>query len=452
MRKSTTLYSTKNSALRQIIILSGPIALSLFIQALYNIMDSFYVSRYSPAGMAALSLAFPIQLLLIAVGTGISSGSGILTAYHLGESQPDLAAASLGQSFSLTLLCWGVIACFSLQVIPIYFNFFSSSSAIRTEGIGYTVIVSVFSLFSFAENTSSRTLYAEGNSLAPMCAQITGALFNILADPLFIWGFGPIPEMGINGAAAVTVLGQFLSMGLSLVFLKKGNLRVKPHDFLPSLPRIKSIVKAGFPTFFMQSLVSVYVAGLNIVLKPFGEYAITSMGIYYRYQTFLLMPTNSISLSITPLMSYYYGSGDYQRIWKLYRQSLMLSFITLFSGTIIFQRFPKQLLLLFSVDEKLLPLGIPALRIISLSFPFFSFTIIIPVLLQVLGYTKENLFITFLRQVLLLVPLAYFFSHWGVTAVWITFPVSEILAAILSWHYKKKTYGFLFPKTAPNEP
>lgn len=438
MNLKNRTHSSDSSLFYRILSLSGPISLSLLVQALYNIVDSFYVSRYSPDGLTALSLAFPVQLFIIALGTGTSTGCGIVVSYYLGENRMKKAANAAIHGFPLSLLQWLVFALLSVPFVRLYFSLFSEKDTVRSMGITYTTLICLFCLFQFIENTSSRILYSENNSLGPTCAQICGVLINILLDPLLIFGAGPFPSLGVAGAAVATVTAQFFSMFLSLCFLAKGSIKLTADCFSPSLSITGSIYKAGFPTFFMQSLVSVYVSGLNMVLKPFGEFAIMSLGIYYKLQTFLLMPTNSLSLAVTPLMSYYYGKKDIKTMWQVYRQSLLLSFFTMLAGTLLFWIFPRQLITIFSTDAALFQTAVPALRIISLSFPFFSFTIIIPVLLQVTGYTKENLMITFLRQIVFLVPFAWILSHFGLEAVWITFPLSEILAAILSWRYKVK--------------
>lgn len=425
---------------QQILCLSGPIAFSLLVQALYNIVDSFYVSRYSADGLTALSLAFPVQLFLLALATGVSTGCGILVSYYLGERKNELALEAGVNGFLLSLFHWVLCAGLCWPMLSVYFYVFSNNVRVQDMGMAYTFGICMCSGFQFLENTSSRILYSQGNSFGPMIAQVAGAVFNIILDPVLIYGAFGIREMGIAGAAAATVMGQFFSLVLSLLFLRKGSMRFRKKNFMVSWNLCRGIYKAGFPTFFMQALVAFYVSGLNMVLKPFGEYAIMSLGIYYKLQTFLLMPVNSISLAVTPLMSYGCGEKNYAQVWKIYRCALSISFFAMLLGTGIFWAFPRQLIAIFSSDKGLFTAAVPALRIISLSFPFFSFTIIIPVLLQVAGYTRENLFITFARQIVFLVPIAWVLSNFGLKYIWFTFPVSEILAAGISWIYRNRIY------------
>ncbi len=437
MKSYTVTHMGTKPIVPLIFSLSAPVMLSLAVQALYNIIDSIYISHYSASGLAALSLAFPVQTLITAVASGTGVGTNILIAKALGASEEEKASSFVLHGFLLSLLNWAVFVIIGMLLLQPYFSIFSASSEVASMGMVYLKIVLIGSIAPFVENVAVKILQAAGNTISPMIFQSFAAIVNLVLDPLFIWGFGIIPQMGISGAAIATVFAQFISAALSVftVFFRQNTLRISIVKFHISITFLREIFITGLPSVLGMALVSVYISGLNAILSSFSEEAVSSLGVYYKLQTFLLIPTYGLNQGITPVLSYNFGAIQYKRMWTTLWYSLIISTITLVAGSLIFLLFTQQIFMLFSASEGLLLTGIPALRIISTSFPFFSLTIFMPTLFQSTGYLRYNIMITILREVILLVPLAWLLSKFGLIYTWLTFPLSEIIAALLSCYY-----------------
>ena len=415
--------------------MSVPIMFSLLIQALYNVVDSIYVASYSERGLTALSLAFPLQLILTAVANGTGTGTGLLISRSLGAGEPERAKRLLTHGIlSAIVACFLTSAALLLLLNP-YYHRFSYTPEVAQLGNEYGTIVIMLSGFLFLESVCTRAVQARGNTLLPMMYQSLGAVVNIVLDPVLIFGAGPIAPMGIRGAAIATVLGQAVSMLCALVSVTRHRqfqkCRICPAFML-------SIYQAGLPTMLGSGLVSAYIIGLNGVLIRFSEYAVTSLGIYYKIQTFLLMPTYGLEQGILPVLSYNLGAKENTRVWKTFQFSLAVSSASLILGTIGTNVCLDWILDLFSAGPELRATAIPALHRISLAFPFFGVTILIPALLQASGRLRQCLSVVILRQVILLVPLAFLLSLLGLNYTWLTFPISEIVAAILCLFYLRR--------------
>ena len=417
--------------------LSSPIMLSLFVQSMYNIVDSFYVSHYSDAGLAALSLAYPVQNLIVAVASGIGVGVNILLSNAFGSRRREGISNLICHSFLLAAAGWLVFLLFSLFLLEPYFSLFHARGGVVDAGVEYLRIIIALSLFSFFDNVCIKVLHALGNTVAPMIYQSTAAVLNVILDPILIWGLGPIPSFGVAGAAIATVFAQMVSAALSLhaVYAARASLCFTLREFRPCPHTLRRLILTGLPSVLGMALVSVYITRLNTILARFSEAAVSALGVYYKVQTFLLIPTYGLNQGVTPVISYNFGAGKLERVWRALRCTLTLSTATLGAGTLLFLLFARQILLFFNADAALLQVGIPALRIISTSFPFFSFTILMPTLFQSTGHPYQSIAITLLRELILLVPLAWLFSQFGLIYTWLTFPVSEIIAAVLSCYY-----------------
>ena len=423
-----------------VLSMSAPIMFSLLIQALYNIVDSICVSSYSQYGLPALSLAFPLQLILTAVGNGTGVGAGILISRSWGKQEfsrlPSLASSALFGA----LLDWGIICVLMLPMLSFYYQLFSQTPQVIFMGTQYCRIVICGSVFLFVESVCTRITQAYGCTLIPMLYQGLGALVNILLDPLLVFGLGPFPALGIPGAAIATVLGQGCAMICAAATMLAQRHLVPPRLGAHTL---LSIYKAGLPTMLTSALVSAYITGLNGVLAVFSEEAVTSLGIYYKIQTFLLIPSYGLEHGTLPILSYNIGAGSRRRALGILRFSLLLATALLLAGTAGINLLLPRILALFSAGPQLAMTAAPALRIISLAFPLFGVTILIPALLQAAGRTRQCLAVVFLRQVFLLVPLAVFLSRFGLEAVWFTFPISESIAAavcaLLLFRYCRQT-------------
>lgn len=412
-----------------ILSMSAPIMFTLFIQAMYNIVDSVCVSAYSEHGLTAISLAFPLQLILTAVGNGTGTGAGILISHALGMEEKERAAKLVGNGLSATLINW-LLALMMLPWLSTYYNSFSETAEVIRQGREYAGIVIALSLFTFVESTCTRMIQAKGNTVSPMRYQALGAVLNIVLDPIMIFGLGPVPRMGIRGAALATVIGQAASMfcAVTILFRQPG---------WPRRPRLEgrtllAIYQSGMPTILTSVLVSVYITGLNVVLVQFSEDAVTALGIYYKIQSFLLIPLYGLEVGLMPIFSYNIGANNNKRVWDTFWISLALATGLTLLGTLLINLFLPGILTLLSAGPSLRATATPALRIISTAFPWFGVTILIPALLQANHRYRQCLCIVILRQVVLLVPIAALLSRFGLIYVWLTFPISEIIAAIVS--------------------
>ncbi len=416
----------------RLIKLSLPVMFSLLIQSIYNIADSYFVARYSSDGLAALSLIYPIQLFMTALATGTGSGLGLLVSHMDGQKaggssemireKHSLIASGLFLGifnyliFTLTAM-WGICG---------YFSISSSQQAVRESGLQYAHIVFLFSFGLFAEANATKLLQAKGNTVLPMLAQIAGAVLNILLDPILIYGLFGLPAMGIRGAAVATVLGQWLAMFIVILPVFRRfpvfSGRVLPADCI-------RIYRAGLPAIAMQSLNTLYIVGLNLVLKQFSESAVLVLGIYYKLQTFFFIPLMGLQQVILPLISFYHGAEQPQRERQVLGCSIKLSLAVMLTALGAFMIAPKGLLSIFTAELAVLSIGCIGLRIISLSFPFAALGMMYTVYFQSAGRGRTSLLVTVLRQVVLLVPLAWLFHFKGLTFVWFTFPVTEIFVA-----------------------
>lgn len=423
-----------------VLSMSSPVMFSLLVQALYNIVDTICISSYSPQhGLSALSLAFPLQLVLNAVANGTGAGAGILISRAEGEKKFSEIPLLTSSALFGAILSWGLACVLMLPVLSLYYHFFSQNTQMIAMGVQYCRIVIFLSIFLFVESVCTRIVQAHGCTLIPMLYQALGAVINIILDPLMVFGMGLFPALGVSGAAIATVLGQGVAMMCAILTMFLGGHLTRPSFKMGFL---LSIYCAGFPAMLTSALVSVYVTGLNGVLSAFSEEAVTSLGIYYKIQTFVLIPTCGMEHGILPILSYNIGAGNQRRTLGILHFSLVFSTFFLVIAMIGTNMFLPLLLRLLSATPQLTITAIPALRIISTAFPLFGITILIPTLLQAAGHTRECLSVVILRQVILLVPLAVVLSKLGLTAVWFTFPISEIIAAavciVLLLRYRRR--------------
>lgn len=398
--------------------------LALLIQSVYNIVDSYFVSRYSLTGLTALSIIFPIQLLMTALGTGTGTGLNILISRMDGNGETAPQRGVVKSGLYLGVLNFLIFACIGMLLIDGYYNMSSDQPAVRAEGIQYAQIIFLGSLGLFMESNCTKLLQAKGNMVTPMLAQVAGAVINLVFDPIFIFGLFGTPELGVTGAAIATIMGQWTAMLITLkavfrTYDVRGKFRFKD---------CVQIYQSGFPSIVMQSLYTLYIVGLNLILKQFTEDAVTVLGIYYKLQTFFFIPLMGLQQVIVPVISFNYGAQNYKRVKDTLRYSIMISGGVMVLGTLIFMMFPKELVAIFSDNFSILSIGTPALRIISVSFVPASLAMMLTVYFQGTNQGQNSISITVLRQIILLVPLAWLFHFAGLNYVWLTFPVTEVIA------------------------
>ena len=409
---------------RLLLKLSPPVMLALLIQSIYNIVDSCFVAQYSLSGLTALSIIFPIQLLMTALGTGTGTGLNILISRMDGNGDTARQRDVVKSGLYLGIWNFLIFTCIGMLLIGSYYTISSNQAEVRAEGIQYAQIIFLGSFGLFMESNCTKLLQAKGNMVTPMLAQVAGAAINLVFDPIFIFGLFSAPELGVAGAAIATIMGQWAAMLITLravfrTYDVRGTFRFK--DCI-------QIYQSGFPSIIMQSLYTLYIVGLNLILKQFTEDAVTVLGIYYKLQTLFFIPLMGLQQVIVPVISFNYGAHDNKRVNDTLRYSILISCGVMALGTFIFMAFPKELISVFAGSTSILNIGTLALRIISVSFLPASFAMMFTVYFQGIDKGKCSVFITVLRQIILLVPLAWLFHFAGLNYVWLTFPVTESIA------------------------
>ncbi|WP_312091737.1 MATE family efflux transporter [Aminipila sp.] len=427
---------------RLMLTMSWPAMLSMLIQALYNVVDSIFVAMISESALTAVTLIFPIQMLLISVAVGTGVGVNSLIARRLGAKRYDEADLAASHGFRISFINWAVFALFGLLFSKVYMSAYSDSLYIVENGALYLLITTVFSLFVFIQVNTEKVLQATGNMLLPMICSLSGAIVNIIFDPLLIFGIGIFPEMGVVGAAVATVFGQFVSMcfGLMLLFGRKHLVNVKIKGFKLNWEIVKDIYNVGFPAMLMQSIGSIMLFCINGILA-FSETAIAVLGSYFRLQSFIFMPVFGLNQGAMPIMGYNYGARNKERLMKAYRVGIMIAVVIMAIGTLIFLTFPTQLLGLFSASERMLEIGVPALRIICLCFIPASFGILTSTIFQATGHGMLSMWQALIRQLIGIVPLVWvLLKIGGLSLVWWAWPLAEILGTVYSVIFIRKLY------------
>lgn len=419
-----------------------PMMISMMVQALYNIVDSLFVSRISENALTAVSLAFPIQNLMIAIATGTGVGINALLSRSLGENNQKEANEAAKNGIFLAFLSSIVFFFFGLFGSGFFFHTQTDISEIIEGGTLYLQICTMLSFGIFGVITFERLLQATGRTLYSMITQTTGAVINIILDPIFIFGLFGMPKLGVAGAALATVIGQIASCILAAVINVKKNkeISLEMKNFRPNLDTIKKIYAVGIPSIIMASISSVMTFGINKILMVFSSTATAVFGIYFKLQSFIFMPVFGLNNGMIPIIAYNYGAQKRKRITQTIRLSVIYATIIMIIGFFIFQIFPNKLLMMFDASEHMFSIGIPALRIISASFVFAGVSIVLSTVFQAVGKGMSSLIISLVRQLIILLPLAYILSNISLDAIWIAFPISELLALLVSILFLYQTY------------
>ena len=414
---------------RLVLSMSLPIMISMLVQSLYNIVDSIFVSRISENALTATSVAFSAQMLQIAVAVGTGVGVNALVSRYLGAKEYDKVneAATTGLFLtifsSLFFMIWGAFG--TKQFI----QFFSKDPEIIQMGTDYLEICQIFSTGIFLGTITQRLLQATGRTFSSMLAQLAGAVVNIILDPLLIFGIGFFPEMGISGAAIATVIGQWTSavIGLILNHVQNKEVRFTFSNFQFHKDTIISIYKVGAPTIITQAVGGIMLFLINMILFMFSSTAVAFFGVYYKLQAFVFMPMNGLGQGTLPVVAFNLGAGNTDRIDKSCRVSLYFGAFIGLIGTLVFCIFPQPLLHLFAASNDMIQMGIPALRIIAVSFVFASVTTIIGYLISGMGNGIVNMIAATLRQVIILIPCIYILGRFGgISLIWYAFWIAEL--------------------------
>lgn len=408
--------------------MAPPVMLAQLIQALYNIIDSLFVGKYSESGLTALSIVYPLQLLMIALSVGTGVGINTIMASKLGIGKEKEANEYAGAGTPIAIALWIIFSIICYAIMPVYAKIQTSSPEVIDDVVKYGRIVCIFSFGLFLESIWTKILQARGNMKIPMLAQIAGAITNIVLDPLLIFGISGFPEMGIAGAGIATVAGQVVA---ALIVMKNGfykspSIKKYPHY-------IKRIFSLGLPNILMQSAYTLYIFCLNTILATFSDSAVTVLGLYYKWQTFFIIPLGAMQTCIVPIISFNYASKNIIRCKKTLNTSIIFGIILMFFGTLCFIIIPEPMLRFFSKDKEVISIGINAFRIIGLSFIPLVTSLTYPVLFQAVGESLKSSLLTIIRTVFLFVPLAYLFSRFGLKYFWFTFPVTDGIVTIIGF-------------------
>ena len=415
--------------------MSLPAVFSMLIQALYNVVDSIFVSRLGESALTAVSLVFPIQLLLVAVGVGTGVGLSSLISRRLGQQRVDEAESAASHGIFLAVCSWLAFALFGLIGTKAFIGAFTQDEYLLEAGIQYCSIVTVFSLFSFLQIAAEKIMQSTGNMVLPMIGNIIGAVTNIILDPIMIFGLLGFPALGVAGAAIATVSGQFLGMIFNLFFLFHGKhqIEIRLRGFRLRVESIRDIYSVGLPSIIMQSIGSVMNLGINAILIGFSGAAVAVFGVYFKLQSFVFMPVFGLNQGLMPIMGFNFGARNRQRLMHAFRLGLMAAIVIMALGLAVFQIFPRTLLTMFDASEEMFRVGIPALRCISLCFVPAAVGIICSTLFQATNHGFFSLLVSLLRQLLLTLPLAWILSRiGGLTLVWLAFPMAESISLVAS--------------------
>lgn len=428
----TDLFGTEKIS-KILLKLAPPVMLAQLIQALYNIIDSLFVGRYSDSGLTALSIIYPLQLLMIALAVGTGVGINTVMAAKLGVGNEKEADEYAGVGTPLAGFMWLLFTVICWFAMPFYAKMSTNSEVIIHDVIVYGRIVCVFSFGLFLESIWTKVLQSCGDMKTPMTAQIIGAITNIVLDPLLIFGMFGFPKMGIAGAAVATVTGQIMA---ALIVMKKGFRKSPRRQVYPH--HIAKIFQLGIPNILMQSAYTFYILGLNLILATFSDQAVTALGLYYKWQTFFFIPLGAMQTCIVPVISYNYAARNIERCKKTLSASIIFGMSLMALGTLCFVCIPSQMLRVFTSDELVIAIGRVGFRFVGISFLPMVTSLIFPVFFQAVGSSLKSSLLTVIRTVILFVPLAYLFSRFGLNWFWLTYPVTEVITSLTGAYFYRQ--------------
>ena len=415
--------------------LSIPMMISMLVQALYNVVDSVFVSHVSEEALTAVSLAFSLQNVMIAVGVGTGVGVNALLSKSLGEKNQGRANATAENGIFLSLCSFAVFFVIGLTCMKPYFYAQTSDPVIAQQGIRYLSVCCIFSLGLFTQLMGEKLLAATGRTQLSMISQLVGAVVNIILDPIFIFGYCGEALSGTTGAAVATVIGQFCGAGMTLYFNTRKNpdIQISFKGFRPSAKAIGRIYTVGLPSIAMQCVGSLMTFGMNLILMTFSATAVAVFGVYFKLQSFVFMPIFGLNNGMIPIIGYNYGARSPERVRKTIRLSVFYAELVMVIGFCAFQFAPGQVLSIFAASDAMLAIGIPAMRIICLHFLLAGVSIVLSSVFQALGNGIFSLTVSVCRQLFVLLPAAWLLAQTGnVNNVWWAFLIAEVVSILMS--------------------
>lgn len=425
-----------------LISMSLPMIISMLVQAMYNIVDSVFVAQISENALTAVSLAFPLQNLMIAFAGGTAVGVNALLSRSLGEKNQDHVNQTAVNSVFIFLVTAVIFMIAGLTLSNLFFNVQTTNTEIVNAGTQYSMIVVGCSIGLFCQFLFERLLQATGRTLFTMVTQGLGAIINIILDPIFIFGLCGFPKMGVAGAALATITGQIIACLLALFFNLKFNhdIHFKFKRFRPNAHIVKQIYSVGIPSIIMQSIGSVMTFGMNTILITFSTTATAVFGVYFKLQSFVFMPVFGLNNGMIPIIAYNLGAKQKKRMFDTIKLAMIYATGMMIIGVIFFETIPQTLLGFFNASEAMIKIGTPALRIIAIHFIFAGFSIVCSATFQAVGKGTYSLLTSLIRQLLVLLPCAYVLSLTGnLDLIWLCFPIAEIFSAVTSFILMKRT-------------
>ena len=431
-----------------------PMMISMLLQALYNVVDSYWVSRVSQDAFNALSLAFPLQALMIGLGAGTGLGVNALISRSLGEKRQAMADRVANTGVVLFALCAALFAVVGFTCSGPFFRVQTDVPGIVEAGTAYCTICLGFSFGIFYQFCFERFLQATGRTTLSMATQITGAAINMILDPILILGLLGVRAMGVRGAAVATVIGQIAAaiLGLFINLRKNSDIHLRPSEMRFRRDIAAEVYKIGFPSILMQCVGSFLVFGMNQILLTFSTVATAVYGAYFKLQSFIFMPVFGLNNGMVPIISFNYGARRPERVRKTIRLSVIAAVGIMLVGVLLFEAFPAQLLRIFDADAAMLRDGVPAFRIIATSYLFAGFCIIAGSVFQAIGNPMHSLVVSICRQMVVLLPAAYLLSLTRrLELVWLSYPIAEVMSLAVSAYFLRKTMRRMNRELAESE-
>lgn len=424
--------------------LSLPMVISMLVNALYNIVDSFFVAQISEDAMTALSLVFPLQNFVNSVAVGFGVGISAVIAIHLGEGEQERADRAATHGFVLSIVHGLLLMVICIAIMPTFLRMFTSSETVVDLGVRYSTIVFSFATVITASLSMEKIFQAVGRMKVTMLSLMVGCLTNIFLDPVLIFGLGPFPAMGIEGAAFATGIGQVLTVVIYVViyFYRPIPVRLSRKSMTVDRNLDKKLYAVGIPATLNMALPSLLISALNAILVGYSQIYVVILGIYYKLQTFLYMPANGIVQGMRPIIGYNYGAGEHKRVEKIYRLTLALSGAIMLLGTVICLLLPEQLIAIYTENQETIREGAKALRIISAGFIVSAVSVTGSGALEGLGKGFPSFVISLFRYVVIIIPLAFLFSRiWGPVGVWNAFWIAETITAVIALVVYRRAIG-----------